>query len=312
MSKNILELFSLDIDNRTVFVGSDLSTRELCFYVIKNDRLTIIPKELHDEVSKKIFDKSGVNTSLKELLESLVRTYAEDNTNKSYDNSNLNKNWKNIRILCSQSSFNKSSASYEAINNTLNFELPKELLNFSQLLPLQVKATLHTILIHEIGHMSVSELQIENNSLVGKVGFIEKRFPLKESLLTTDGNNYFRAEMDIEPQTNEGQGLEELFNELETDERANSATAPRFAHELDNLTNGKLRIARQNHSLESYYSMMQEIIPSEDMAKMLLIAINKYYELLHSQNNELVNQINSVISQIILEYQIAKAKMPKK
>lgn len=312
MGKDILELFTLDIDDKKVFVGSDLSTRELYFYVIENDSLVPISKELFNKVSDKVFDKVSDNAGFKELLESLVKTYAKDNTNKLYDNTNLNRNWKNIRILYNQSKLNKSSASYELINNILNFELPKELLSFSGILPLEVLHVLRTIIIHEIGHMSVSELLVENSCLVAKVGFWEKRYFLKEKLLTTDGNNYFRVESSKEPQINKGQGLEELFNELETDIRANSATAPRFAYELDKLTNGRLRIARQNHSLESYYSMMYEINPSENMAEILLLAINKYYELLHNQDNEMVNRISNLINNIIFEYQISKSNLPKK
>ena len=312
MNKNILELFALDIDNRTVYVGTDISTRELCFYVSENNKMVPISEELYKKVSNEIFGENKDNDSFKELLESLVRTYSEDNTNKSYDNTNLIKNWKHIRILYSQSSFDNSSASYEAINNILNFELPNELLSFSWPLSFQEKAALHTILIHEIGHMSVSEMQIKNNSLVAQTGFYEKRFLLKESILTTDGNNYFRVEENKELQINDGEGLEELFNELETDERANSATAPKFAHDLDDLTDGKLRIARQSHSLDSYYRMMQEMIQSEDMAKLLLIAINKYYECLHSQDFELAKQIDSAINQVLLEYQISKAKLTKR
>ncbi len=105
---------------------------------------------------------------------------------------------------------------------------------------------------------------------------------------------------------NGARGLEELFNELETDERTNGATAPNFAHRLDRITDRNLHFARRNHSLTDYYISMQNIIPSRDKAMLLLMGIEAYYNCVGQQNKEFASKLEEKISQILDDYEIKK------
>ena len=310
MGKTILEISTLNIDNITIFVCTDLSTRELYFYENKNGIMIPLPKEICAKAQKKIFSKSELPPIIEELLKSIIKEYLEKNDNNSSDNTNLNRNWDNICIVYETSNLNEATANYEAINNVITISLPKELLELCRF-SLKINELLYVIIAHEIGHMVVSELKIENNYLIGTTGFLKKKYALEDCILTSDGNYYYRVNPNIEPQTNDGQGLEELFNVLETDLIANTSNAQGFAHDLDYLTDRKLRSARQNHSLETYYDLMKEIIPDENTARLLLIAINLYYDSLNKNDQELTNEINDIINKIINEYQIAKDKLPK-
>ena len=51
ITKNILELFALDIDNKTTYIGSNLLTRELYFHINENDRIVLLSKKLYKKVT---------------------------------------------------------------------------------------------------------------------------------------------------------------------------------------------------------------------------------------------------------------------
>ncbi len=94
--------------------------------------------------------------------------------------------------------------------------------------------------------MAVSEIKLDNEgNVVAATGFLQMMIPISESFKTLDENDYYRLDDSKEIKENEGRGLEELFNVLETDEITNNSISPDFAHKLDRATEGKLRSARR-------------------------------------------------------------------
>lgn len=161
------------------------------------------------------------------------------------------------------------------------------------------------IIAHEIGHLSVSEIKLDDvGNVIISTGFLQAKIPISESLRTADENVYYRLDNSKEIQENDGRGLEELYNALETDKVTNNALSPDFAHKLNRITEGKLLSARRKHSLEEYYDVMQSIIPSYDRAQLLLIGLKCYYEAINGTDKELINQLNNMIEQLIDNYEI--------
>ncbi len=308
MSINIVELYTLDIDGTSIMVGSNLDTRELSFYTKRDGIILPVDEVVHNQVIKMISQLSeGPSTDFKELLENSINNCRNYNSKKGYSNSNLEKNIKYLSISCDKSDLEQSDASYDVLNNTFTFILPKPCLDFTGMLGIRNAITMNQITSHEVGHMSVSDISVDkDNNLVGNIGFLQMKIPIKISKKTSDGNNYFIIDKNHEIKENGARGLEELFNELETDERTNGATAPNFAHRLDRITDRNLHFARRNHSLTDYYISMQNIIPSRDKAMLLLMGIEAYYNCVGQQNKEFASKLEEKISQILDDYEIKK------
>lgn len=308
MSNSIVELYTLEVDDTVIKVGSNLDTREISFYTERDGIISPVNETIRNRAIKMISQLSEVpNTEFMAILEASINNCRSYNNKNGYSNSNLEKNTRYLSILCDKSDLTESDASYDVLDNTFTFILPNQCLDLTGILGFRNAVTINQIISHEVGHMSVSDISIDSdNNLVGNIGFLQMKIPIKISKKTSEGNNYFIIDKSQEIKENGARGLEELFNELETDERTNGATAPNFAHILDRITDRKLRFARQNHSLIDYYVSMQNIIPSRDKAMLLLMGIEAYYDCVRQQNKEFASKLEEKISQILADYEIRR------
>ena len=324
MRRDIVELYTLGVDGNTVYVGSDILTHERLYYVIKDNKMIPASQDIIDKIN--IEESKEDYQDIKRLVESKVSQYIRDNEQRKYPNKLLNINWDNICIDYNKNGLYASSASYDVFNNTLNYSLPYE---YSRgFLTPQMRAVIDQVITHEIGHMAASELEIERKTelrminemetnivhitnLVGKTGFLEMRIPIIDEIVLDNGDSYYRVDKNREVVENGGRGLEELFNEMETDERTNNATAPYFGRRLDILTDGKLRLARFNHSLDTFYSMMEEIYSTIGTARFLLAGIDGYYKAKRTGNEEIKKEFEEVINKLLDYYEVALANLGK-
>lgn len=311
MGSNIVELYSLEVDGTVVLVGLNLDTRELSFYTEKNGVILPVSQTIRNQTIKMISQQSEVySNEFKTMLENSINSCRNYNDKKGYSNLNLEKNTRHLSVLCSKSDLSQSSASYDVFNNTFTFALPDQYWDLSGISGFLKARTINQITSHEVGHMSVSDISIDNdNNLVGSIGFLQMKMPIRTCIETSDGSNYYILDKKQEIIENGARGLEELFNELENDERTNSSITPNFAYRLDRITDGKLRFARQNHSLTDYYISMQNIVPSRDKAMLLLMGIEAYYSCERQQNEELASKLEEKISQILTDYEIKKSSI---
>lgn len=308
MSNNIVELYTLKVDDIVIMVGSNLDTRELSFYTESNGVISPVNETIYNRTIQRISQLSEIpNTEFRTLLEASINNCRNYNNKKGYSNSNLEKNTRCLYISCDESTLTRSDASYDVLNNKFTFILPSQFVDLTGISSFRNIVNINQIISHEVGHMSVSDISIDtDNNLVGNIGFLQMKIPIKTHTKTSDGNNYFIIDESQEIKENGARGLEELFNELETDERINGATAPNFAHILDRVTDKKLHFARQNHSLTDYYISMQNIIPSRDKAMLLLMGIEAYYNCVRKQDNEFARELEDKIVQILTDYEIRK------
>lgn len=311
MSNNIVELYSIELEGSTIWVGSNLDTRELGFYTKTNGIIIPVNANLRNQAIQTLSQESGVpNDEFKSMLEKSINDCINYNKKKGYSNSNLEKNARHLSISCEESELSHSEAFYDTLNNTFKFSLPRQYLELSGFLRILKAKTINQVISHEVGHMSVSDISIgSENNLIGNIGFLQMSLPIKISSKTADGNNYYVLDESQEIKENGARGLEELFNELENDERTNSSIAPDFAHRLDSITDGRLRFARQNHSLTDYYIIMQNIIESKDKAMLLLMGIEAYYTCVRTQDQEFAIKLKEKINEVISDYEIRKSSI---
>ncbi|MCI9434134.1 MAG: hypothetical protein HFI86_02500 [Bacilli bacterium] len=307
MSKIIVEIDTFKFEDIHILVGSDIVTRELHFYMENNSEIIPVSDVVKNRILTKltkIIESSQSLNEIKQFIDYIGKKYLENNALYGFSNSVLQRNLQNLYIKCSECDLQDSSASYEAFHNIINIKMPRKYLTVSNI-NLELSLIFRQIIAHEIGHLSVSEIKLDGaRDVIISTGFLQVRIPISESLKTSDGNEYYRLDNSKEIKENDGRGLEELYNALETDKVTNNAVSPNFAHRLDRVTEGKLRSARQNHSLEEYYEIMQSIISSYDRAQLLLIGLKCYYEAINGTDKELINQLNNMIERLIDDYEI--------
>lgn len=304
MTKIIVELDTFKYEDMHILLGSDILSRELHFYIENNNEIIPVSDVVKNRILTKIAEPSQSLNEIKQFIYNVGKKYLENNNLYGFPNSVLQRNLQNLCVEYNECYLQESSASYEAFHNIMNIKLPRKYLNVSNV-NMELSSILRQIIAHEIGHLSVSEIQLDDSgNVIISTGFLQAKIPISESLRTTDGNVYYRLDNSKKIQENEGRGLEELYNALETDKVTNNALSPNFAHKLNRITEGKLLSARRKHSLEEYYNVMQSIIPSYDRAQLLLIGLKCYYEAINGNDKELVNQLNSMIEQLIDDYEI--------
>lgn len=302
MNKIIVEVDTFKFEGMQILLGSDIVTRELYFYIENNSEIRPVEDDIKYKILTKINKSLQGSNEIRYLIDSIGKKYLENNALNGLSSLVLQRNLQNLYVECGECDLQQSSASYEAFRNILNLKLPGDYLKASNL---KLNLIFKLIIAHEIGHLSVSEIKLDDaRNVVISTGFLQVRIPIGETLKTIDGNEYYRLDNNKEIKENDGRGLEELCNALESDKVTNNAISPYFAHRLDVITEGKLRIARQNHSLEEYYDIMQSIIPSYERAQLLLIGLNCYYEAIDGTDKELINQLNNMIEQLINDYEI--------
>jgi len=72
------------------------------------------------------------------------------------------------------------------------------------------------------------------------------------------------------------------------------------------LTEGKLRLARRNHSLAEYFMVMENIIPYRENSLLLIMQIELYYKAVESQDEQSIKIFESEISKTLMEDKIRK------
>lgn len=305
MSKIIVEIDTFKFEDIQILVGSDIVTRELHFYIENNSEIIPVSDVVKNRILTKIIESSQSLNEIKQFIDYIGKKYLENNALYGFSNLALQRNLQNLYVKCSECDLQESSASYEAFHNIINIKMPRKYLKVSNI-NLELGLIFRQIIAHEIGHLSVSEIKLDDarGDVIISTGFLQAKIPISESLKTIDGNEYYRLDNSKEIKENDGRGLEELYNALETDKVTNNAISPNFAHRLDRVTEGKLHSARQNHSLEEYYGIMQSIIPSYDRAQLLLIGLKCYYEAINGTDKELINHLNNMIEQLIDDYEI--------
>lgn len=307
MNKNIVELYALELDDNHVFAGADLGTREINYYREQDGMIFPVNEELYQQVIQFKEQSSNIfNPDFKIILDRAIDRCKIYNSEKGYSNTTLERNMNYLSISAQKSSLDQSQAFYDTFNNSFSFELPESCWELNGIMGVLMQRRINQIISHEVGHMSVSDIQIEDNMIIGSIGFLQMKIPIKSSIQTSDGNNYYRIDKEQKIKENGARGLEELFNELENDEKTNSRIAPNFAFELDKLTDGKLRLARRNHSLEEYFMVMESIIPYRENSLILIMQIELYYEAVRSQDEQSVKTIESEISKTLMNYEIRK------
>jgi hypothetical protein len=307
MNKNIVELYTLELDGTYVFAGADLDTRKINYYREQDGIIFPVNEELYQQAIQFKEQSSNIpNPDFKAMLDRVIERCKIYNNEKGYSNTTLERNMNNLSISGQKSSLDQSQAFYDTFNNSFSFELPENYWELSGIMGILMQRSMNQIISHEVGHMSVSDIQIESNMFIGSIGFLQMKIPIKSSMQTSDGNNYYRIDKEQKIKENGGRGLEELFNELENDEKTNSRIAPNFAFELDKLTEGKLHLARRNHSLAEYFMVMESIIPNRENSLVLIMQIELYYEAVGSQNEQSIKTLESEISKTLLDYEIRK------
>ncbi len=313
MSKKIVELYSIDFEDQEILVGTDVFNRELHFFIESEMGLTPVSDDMHMQLVKHLNPFSDLIGGIKESIDYVAKKYLEKNNKLGFSSLNMLNSLDNLIVKCSDCSLEESSASYEAFSNRINFNLPSCFFTATKL-NFQLYLVLHQIIAHETGHLSVSDIGFDDEgNLVVSAGFLQKKIPIMETFKIGDDIEYYRLDTSKEFLENEGRGIEELFNTLEADEVSNGATATNFAHRLDKLTEGKLRIARRNHSLPEYYDIMQGIIPSQERASLLLVILSAYYNEIDGNDKDLCAELNNIIERILDDYEISLlSSRPKK
>lgn len=273
MTKIIVELDTFKYEDMQILLGSDILSRELHFYVENNNEIIPVSDVVKNRILTKIAESSQSLNEIKQFIYNVGKKYLENNNLYGFPNSVLQRNLQNLCVEYSECDLPESSASYEAFHNIMNIKLPRKYLNVSNV-NMELSSILRQIIALEIGHLSVSEIQLDDSgNVIISTGFLQAKIPISESLRTIDGIVYYRLDNSKKIQENDGRGLEELYNVLETDKVTNNALSPNFAYKLNRITEGKLLSARRKHSLEEYYNVMQSIIPSYDRAQLLLIGL---------------------------------------
>ncbi|MCM1052692.1 MAG: hypothetical protein NC483_01765 [Ruminococcus sp.] len=305
MSKIVVEIDNFKFEDMQILEGTDILTRELYFYIENNGKIIPVSDEIKSKILAKKFKSLQTLNEIRQFIDNIGKKYLENNNKNGFSNSALQRNLQNLYIKSDdESDLQESSASYEAFSNTINIKIPRKFLKELNI-NWQLNLIFQQIIAHEIGHLSVSEIKLEDAwNVTISTGFLQMRIPISQSYKTTNGDSYYRLDNSKEIKENDSRGLEEMFNAMETDEVSNSATSPNFARKLDRVTEGNLHSARRNHSLEEYYEIMQSIIPSYDKAKLLLLGIKAYYEAINGTNKELINQLNNMIEQLVDGYEI--------
>lgn len=310
MNKNIVELYKLEFEGLVFFAGVDLATREIRFYTEADGIISQATESLCQQIIKYNEKSSEVlNPNFKIMLDNAIKLCKDYNNERGYSNLTLEKNLSNLTISSRVSSLELSQAHYDVFNNEFLFELPDSVWESRGLTSIMMQNTINQIISHEVGHMSVSDIKVGDDTVVGSIGFLQMRIPIKSSFRTSDGDNYYRIDREQKIKENGGRGLEELFNELENDEKTKNATAPQFAYRLNMLTEGKLGLARRNHSIADYAEIMESIIPNKENALLLLMQIELYYKAVGSRDEQSIKTMELDITSTLMDYEIKKHNM---
>lgn len=155
-------------------------------------------------------------------------------------------------------------------------------------------------LLFGLGEIKVSSITIDEQmkKVKVKVGFYEESFNIEDTKLTEDGDNFIFISPTYIKQTNQGEILELIFNDLECreiDKEYNSVIKQTYGPLLDFITDGKLREARYNGGISDFHKVLFEIIPDVNVSEELLDLIQ------NGHSDEEVYKLLTIYAESIIE-----------
>lgn len=295
------------------YVGRDLKTNKISYYTYLNEFNEITGKLR--KVNLKTCSLLGKQIVLhyREQMTSLkrkvpkeimwyVRCYLEKirrfNLDHNLPITNLERNASFLNILSGGFS-NTTDGTYVTPTNEIEMYGVKNINFFNEQ---SIKETL----LHELGHMQVTEYprELNSNILTIPVGFGIGRFVL-EPVKVSNEVIFYRIinTLDKDKKRNV---LEEIINEATCQNLMPNyiCSYPTFGGAINELCDNRLLLARHNHDFDVYYDSLTSLIPSTNMADELLERISDY----STSNAENRYEEKDKIIEMFKTYQEAKSK----
>lgn len=275
------------------YVGIDLETKEIKYYSPYNSKQEYCVNSLYEFDPSNLDGKSSVSWHMyhctykrpslsDELPEELVRLtknfinhHKEYNLNNNYPIQNIDENVINLSLQ-HRSNFSlfggaEFSAIYIPVENIIGLATDKTKWDS---LSDDKRDGFKNSLIHEIGHMKVSNCKLDEttNILSVRTGFYWSEIELKPIMLE-NGDIFYRIIKVPEEWKNCNQkALEEIINDFDCSLAFSSFNGkyPKLGKRLNDLCNQKLTYARYGAGIEELYAGLQKIIDSRDLVDELL------------------------------------------
>lgn len=275
------------------YVGIDLETKEIRYYSHYNSKQEYYGDSLYE------FDPSNLDTEsyiswhmyhctykrpllsdklpneLVELTKYFINHHKEYNINNNYPIQNIDENMINLSLQY-RSNFSlfdstEFSAIYIPVENIIELAVNKTKWEKQSD---DNHDSFKNSLIHEIGHMKVSNYKLDEttNILSVKTGFYWREIEL-EPIRLENGDIFYKITKVLEKSKNCNQkALEEIINDFDCSLAFSSFNGkyPKLGKRLNDLCNQKLTYARYGIGIEELYIGLQKIIDSRDLVDELL------------------------------------------
>ena len=307
------------------YVGIDLETKEIKYYSFYNANQEYNKNSLYEFNPNNIETGSYIGwhmyhcsykrpslsdklpNELVQLVPLFISQHKEYNINNNYPVQNIDQNSTNLSIqyrsnfsLFGDSGF---AAIYIPVENIIGLTTDKTRWNT---LSSDEKEDSKNSLIHEIGHMKVSNCKLdeENNILYVKTGFYWSTIQLEPIILENGDIFYKIVKVPEKWQNCNEKALEEIINDLDCSLAFNSfkGSYPKLGTKLNDLCDKKLTFARYDIGIEQFYISLKKIINSQDLASELLEHIGDSVYGYDPEDSE------KKALQLIKKYELAKRK----
>lgn len=275
------------------YVGIDLETKEIKYYAHYNskreyygnllfefdpsnlDNESPISWHMHHCTFKRTSLSDKLPDELVELSICFINKHKEYNINNNYPIQNIDENLINLSLQY-RSNFSLFggtgfSAIYIPVDNIIGLTIDKT--NWDSL-SYDIRDSYINSLIHEIGHMKVSNWKLDEttNILSVKTGFYWNEVELNPIMLENGDIFYKIAKTPKERKNYNQEALEEIMNDFDCSLAFSSFNGkyPKLGKRLNDLCDEKLTYARYGIGIEELYTGLQKIIDSRDLVDELL------------------------------------------
>lgn len=275
------------------YVGIDLETKEIKYYSHYNSKQEYYGDSLYEFDPSNLDTESSISWHMhhctykrppisNELPDELVaftkyfiNQHKEYNIKNNYSIKNIEENVINLSLQY-RSNFSlfggaRFSAIYIPVENIIGLAINKTEWG---MLSNDKCDNFKNSLIHEIGHMKVSNYKLDetSNILFVKTGFYWSEIELKSIILENGDIFYKIAKVPKEWENRNQKALEEIMNDFDCSLAFSSFNGnyPKLGKRLNDLCNQKLTYARYGIGIEELYTGLQKIIDSRDLVDELL------------------------------------------
>ncbi len=285
-------LYNSWLDMNVGFVGRDFNTSQKCYfthfnednifmgenYLRKFDPQKNLKKPWLETVTLPFSDSKNIYFMRKLLNDCFFKhikynqendlpTYMLEDNKKNYKTSFMPQLFVNSPILI--------NGAYNILENSIITNIDE---TSYKKLSLKDKYQFFCVLLHEVGHLKASLLQLENNYILVKTGFYQLNIPIHKFWGTQ--NEQIIIYNNVEPDIN-AVILEEIFNDLDCLKIDSNYISPnpKFGKVLDIISQGKLKSIRyEKDALEKFYNYLYNLNHDEKMLVKLMDCIVKSYE----------------------------------